>query len=205
MLPNQNKPMHAFILTQSSNARSLQLKCKTPEQLLVGNILDNREGSFSQLYEMYAPNLMGVLMKILNQQETAEDLLQEVFLKIKRYLPLYDEKKARLFTWMLNITRNTAFDYLRLKSSKQSKSTFEIDVHHSELESFSHSVNTDTIGLKKLVLGLNEKHRTILELCYYRGYTHLEIAEELNMPLGSVKTSIRQAILILRGFFSLAS
>ena len=84
--------MHAFILTHSSNAKSLQLKCKTSEQLLVGNILDNREGSFSQLYEMYAPNLMGVLMKILNQQETAEDLLQEVFLKIKRYLPLYDEK-----------------------------------------------------------------------------------------------------------------
>ncbi|MFF5383680.1 RNA polymerase sigma factor [Pedobacter suwonensis] len=147
--------MHAFILTHSSNQKGLQLKRKTPEQLLVGNILDNKEGSFSQLYEMYAPNLLGVLMKILNQQETAEDLLQEVFLKIKRYLPLYDDKKARLFTWMLNITRNTAFDYLRLKSSKQSKSTVEIDGHHSELESFSHSVNTDTIGLKKLVLGLN--------------------------------------------------
>ena len=193
MLPNQNKPMHAFILTNSSNPKALQLKCKTPEQLLVGNILNNRDGSFSQLYEMYAPNLMGVLMKILNQQETAEDLLQEVFLKIKRYLPLYDDRKARLFTWMLNITRNTAFDYLRLKSSKQSKSTVEMEAHHSELESFSHIVNTDAIGLKKLVLGLNEKHRTILELCYYKGYTHLEIAEELNMPLGSVKTSIRRA------------
>ena len=205
MLPNQNKPMHAFILTHSSNFKCLELKCKTLEQLLVGDILDNREGSFSQLYEMYAPSLMGVLMKILNQQETAEDLLQEVFLKIKRYLPLYDDKKARLFTWMLNIARNTAFDYLRLKSSKQSKSTIEINGHHSELENFSHNVNTDTIGLKKLVLGLNEKHRMILELCYYQGYTHLEIAEELNMPLGSVKTSIRQAILILRGFFSLPS
>ncbi|RZJ63491.1 MAG: RNA polymerase sigma factor, partial [Flavobacterium sp.] len=81
----------------------------------------------------------------------------------------------------------------------------EMEAHHSELESFSHIVNTDAIGLKKLVLGLNEKHRTILELCYYQGYTHLEIAEELNMPLGSVKTSIRQAILILRGLFLLPS
>ena len=195
--------MHQFILIHSSNPKGLQLKRKTPEQLLVGNILDNREGSFSELYEMYAPNLMGVLMKILNQQETAEDLLQEVFLKIKKYLPLYDEKKARLFTWMLNITRNTAFDYLRLKSSRQRKSTVEIEGHHSELESFSHSVNTDAIGLKEMVLALNEKHRTILERCYYQGYTHQEIADELNMPLGSVKTSVRQAVLILRGFFSL--
>ncbi|WP_316795131.1 RNA polymerase sigma factor [Pedobacter agri] len=203
MLAVQNNAMIAFILTQSSNPTALEPKHKTPEQLLVGNILNNKKGSFKQLYDMYAPNLMGVLMKILNQQETAEDLLQEVFLKIKRYLPLYDDKKARLFTWMLNITRNTAFDYLRLKSSKQSKSTIEMEDHHAELESFSQSVNTDAIGLKKLVLGLNEKHRRILELCYYQGYTHNEIAEELNMPLGSVKTSIRQAVLILRGFFLL--
>ncbi|QPH38916.1 RNA polymerase sigma factor [Pedobacter endophyticus] len=195
--------MHAFIPTHSSNRNCLQLKLKTPEQFLVQSILNKKKGAFNQLYQMYAENLLGVLMKILNQQETAEDLLQEVFLKIQRYLPLYDDKKARLFTWILNIARNTAFDYLRLKSSRQSKSTVEMEDHHAELESFSQSVNTDVIGLKKMVLGLNEKHRTILELCYYQGYTHKEIAEELNMPLGSVKTSIRQAVLILRGFFLL--
>ena len=201
MLPIQNHRMIAFILIRPSNPDSLPLKLNQPEQLLVNSILNNEKGSFNQLYKMYAQNLLGVLMKIVNQRETAEDLLQEVFLKIKRYLPVYDNKKARLFTWMLNIARNTAFDYLRLKSSRQRNSIVEMEEHHSDLESFSYSVNTDAIGLRKLVFRLNEKQRAILELCYYQGYTHLEIAEALNMPLGSVKTSIRQAISTLRRFF----
>jgi RNA polymerase sigma factor (sigma-70 family) len=194
--------MIAFLLTQPViNATSTGQELKTPEQLFIDRLLNNEVAAFNQLYKMYAPNLLGVIMKIVNQQETAEDLLQETFLKIKRYLPIYDEKKAKLFTWMLNISRNTAFDHLRLKSSRQSKVNVEMQDHHSELESFSHSINTDTIGIKKILNQLTTKQKTLLELSYYQGYTHQEIAIIADMPVGSVKTTIRQAILKLRSVF----
>lgn len=194
--------MIAFILTQPTvNIELIQPELETPERLLLDRLLQNEVAAFNQLYKMYAPNLFGIIMKIVNQQETAEDLLQEVFLKVKRYLPIYDDKKAKLFTWMLNISRNTAFDYLRLKSSKQSKVNIEMEDRHTELDSFSYSINTDAIGIKKLLNQLSKKQKTILELSYYQGYSHQEIALILNMPIGSVKTTIRKAILNLRSVF----
>ena len=195
--------MIAFILTQIDRKEIAEKPSdQINEKLLINGLRNNELSSFNQLYKMYAPNLMGVIMKIVKQQETAEDLLQEVFLKIKKSLNSYDEQKSRLFTWMLNITRNTALDHLRKKSSKQEKVNLIFEEAAAELENHAHSYNTDTIGVKNLLQKLSPKQRHILDLSYFKGYTHEEIAEYMNMPLGSVKTSIRQAILKLRVIFN---
>ena len=139
--------MTVFIPTQPTvNTQALKMS----ERLLLERLLNNEIGAFNQLYKMYAPSLLGVIMEIIDQRETAEDLLQEVFLKIKKYLPAYDDQKSRLFTWMFNISRNTAIDYLRLKPNGQRKSTFET-------ESFSYSLTMDTIGVKTLINKLSLK------------------------------------------------
>lgn len=192
--------MIAFILTQIKSEIPAPATADLEKQLIAG--LRNHElSAFNQLYKMYSATLFGVIMKVVNQQETAEDLLQEAFLKIRRYIGSYDEKKSRLFTWMLNISRNTAIDHLRLKSSRQMRSNQLFEDVEKELDNHSHSFNTDTVGVKKLLEGLLPKHKQMIDLFYYKGYTHSEIAELLEMPLGSVKTAIRQAILNLRMVF----
>ncbi|WP_025144339.1 RNA polymerase sigma factor [Pedobacter jeongneungensis] len=172
------------------------------EEILIDGLRKSDIHTFNILYKMYSGNLFGVIIKIVNQQETAEDLLQEVFLKIQKSAGSYDPQKSRLFTWMLNIARNAAIDHLRLKSSKALKTHIDFQDATTELEGYMHVINTDLIGIKPMLNELNPRHKIIMELCYFKGYTHSEISKALNIPLGSVKTAIRHAIIILRKNFN---
>ncbi|RZK66011.1 MAG: sigma-70 family RNA polymerase sigma factor [Pedobacter sp.] len=183
------------------NADNSGLNLDTIEQKLILGLRAGDAKCFNMLYCNYSGSLFGVIHKLVNQQETAEDLLQETFIKIRKSFSSYDEYRARLFTWMLNIARNTAIDHLRLKSSRQDRASILLDDAGLLLDGYSSSINTDTLGIKRLLNNLPERQRMILDLCYYKGYTHVEIADSLNMPLGSVKTAIRQAILALRVIF----
>lgn len=194
--------MIAFILTQTKSEPPRPV-AEHLEQKLIEGLQEQDLQAFNELYRMYASNLFGVILKIVNQRETAEDLLQETFLKIRRHIDSYDEKKSRLFTWMLNISRHTAIDHLRLKSSRQLQSNVIYEDAAKQLSFYSHSFNTDTVGVKNLLNGLPHRHKQLIDLFYYQGYTHTEIAELLHMPLGSVKTTIRQAILNLRIIFDI--
>lgn len=176
------------------------------QQQLIDGLMDNSPAAFRQLYKMYAANLLGVIMKIVKQQETAEDLLQETFVKISGNIHRYDPSKARLFTWLLNVSRNTAIDHLRKVSSRQDSRTDELETgligyeHH-----FIQSQATDTIGLKKIAGSLPAKQKLMIDMIYFQGYTHLEVSQELDMPLGSVKSALRAAVLNLRKVFGEAA
>lgn len=193
--------MIGFVILQPKNNRTVTVPPETESQLVAG-LCGNAFWAYSMLYKRYAASLLGAIIKIVNQQETAEDLLQEVFIKIKRSIYLYDSEKSRLFTWMLKIARNTAIDHLRLKLSRCERKNLFIEEVASELQNHFHLPNTDTIGMKGLLQALTSRQQLMIELAYYQGYTHPEIAELLDMPLGSVKTTIRQAILALRKTFS---
>lgn len=187
----------SLIHPKSSNGIASPLSIME-EQHLINGLRHASSQAFRELYMRYSANLMGVIVKIVNQIETAEDLLQEVFIKVRRNFHLYDEAKAKLFTWLLNIARNTAIDHLRLKSSRQDKANMVLEDAGYLLRGYTSAMNTDTIGVKKLIDSLPLRHRLLVDLCYFKGYSHTEIAEYLEMPLGSVKTTIRQAILRLR-------
>ncbi|WP_082018479.1 RNA polymerase sigma factor [Pedobacter kyungheensis] len=172
------------------------------EKELILALINGDEQAFRKLYKMYSASLLGVITKIVIQREIAEDLLQDCFVKISKSIVHYDQAKGRLFTWMLNIARNIAIDHIRLVSSKNGKKTFELDDVRSELMNKpAEQFNIDTIGLKKLIDQLCTKHREMIHLAYFQGYTHAEIADLLQMPLGSVKTAIRLAIVALRKRF----
>ena len=125
----------------------------------------------------------------------ANDVLQEVFINIWRKIESYDPVKGRLFTWMLNIARNASIDVLRSKAYQNNRNNQEIS------ESFSTgyvTMKVDEIGLKKVLEQLKSEHRVLIELAYFKGYTHEEISEIEDIPLGTVKTRIRNALLQLR-------
>jgi len=172
------------------------------EEKLIEAIKTNSRIGAEALYEMYSKSLYGVLLKMVNNRELAEDMLQQSFVRIWNSIDSYDKSKCRLFTWMISITRNLARDLLRSKMHQQGLATETLEPHFNNIDQHDMVIlNTDAIGIKAVVDNLKDNHKAILNLIYYKGYTHTEVAEELGIPLGTVKTNCRKAICILRGIF----
>ncbi|PST84195.1 RNA polymerase subunit sigma-70 [Pedobacter yulinensis] len=156
-----------------------------------------------RLYQMYSAALYGVISRIVIQTEIAEDLLQETFLKIWNSADSYDSSKGRLFTWMMNIARNLSIDKLRSKDFKNAAKNQDIENNVNDIDRGNNvSFNPDTLGMRDLMGSLKPDLQRVLELVYFKGYTHVEVAETLDLPLGTVKTRIRLAIMELRKNFN---
>lgn len=155
------------------------------------------------LYDMYSGALLGVISRIIQQSEVAEDLLQETFIKIWNSAGSYDNTKGRLFTWMMNIARNLSIDKLRSKDFKNSAKNQDIENNVDFIDAQREvTFNADLLGVKDLVTALKPEFKAVLDMVYFKGYTHVEAAEELNLPLGTVKTRIRMGIMELRKNFN---
>lgn len=157
---------------------------------------DNR--SFAYLYDHYSGALLNIISQIVNDAELANDVLQEVFINIWKRIESYDPEKGRLFTWMLNIARNASIDTLRSKTYRNQQKNLPIADTGEIGDGKTVQLPVDGIGLRKILEKLNKDQRTLIELAYFGGYTHEEIAERENMPLGTVKTRIRNALIQLR-------
>lgn len=170
----------------------------TQEELIV-LIKDRDQKAFSYLYDGYSKALFHVVNYILNDVEEAEDVIQHVFLKIWNNFDSYDSAKGRLYTWMLNIARNHAIDSKRSKHQKiKSKIQNTNETVYGRNNLFVENNAHETIGFKNILNGLKDDQQVVIKLAYYEGYTQEEISKKLNMPLGTVKTKVRQAILTLR-------
>lgn len=167
------------------------------EAELVALLKQRQQAAFSYLYDNYSGALYSVVLSIITDRETANDVLQEVFIKIWRQIELYDTTKGRLFTWMMNIARNASIDMLRSKGFNNSLQNRELT--ETVYESVGSVItNTDKIGLRKLVEKLKEEYRVLIDLAYFQGFTQDEISKLLSIPLGTVKTRLRTALLQLR-------
>ena len=155
------------------------------------------------LYDMYSASLFGVISRIINDTAIAEDVLQETFVKIWHSFSSYSTEKGRLFTWMVNIARNLAIDKIRSKDFKNQNKNQEIENNVTFIDEQRNTVyKPELMGVKDLVQTLKPEQKLIIELVYFKGYTHVEAAEELGIPLGTIKTRLRMAILELRKHFN---
>lgn len=150
------------------------------------------------LYGRFSALLFGVILRIVSRREEAEDLLQKTWLKIWDYAYQFNPNKGKLATWLINIGRNTAIDYVRSKRHRQKQLTIPIDTPHYNDSKLSEYPATYQEDLNELVYGMEDKYRELIDLIYFEGYTHKEVAEKLNMPLGTVKSRIRTALRKLR-------
>jgi RNA polymerase sigma-70 factor (ECF subfamily) len=130
--------------------------------------------------------------------ENAEEVLQDVLLKVWNKSTSYDSSKGRLYTWLLNIARNSSIDYTRSAKFKADQRNTELNTSFHDNAKLSTSENIKDSGLAKVLMGLDEKYRKIIELAYFNQYTQVEIVEELDIPLGTVKSRLRIAIRELR-------
>lgn len=175
------------------------LQTKYSEAELVMLLRQRHQPAFNYLYDNYSGALFTIILNILNDRELGSDALQEVFVKIWRQIDSYDETKGRLFTWMMNIARNASIDILRSKDFKNSQQNRELNESVYE-QGGSTELKTDQIGLRKLVRELKEEYKVLVELAYFEGYTQDEISKMLSIPLGTVKTRLRTALIQLRQY-----
>ena len=177
----------------------MQVITKYSEEELIMLLRNEDKNAFSYLYDNYAAALNGIIMRMVEDNQLAEDILQEAFLKIWNNFKQYDNSKGRLFTWMINITRNLTIDTLRSKGYKKQKkiSQDENSVITYQDKNYT-SDKFDTIGLRKQLQYLKPDQKVIIDLAYFNGYTQEEISKEMQIPLGTVKTRMRSAIIELR-------
>lgn len=174
-------------------------KDKISEEALLDLLKSKSRQGFELLYHNYAKALYGIIFKILNDKELAEDALQNTFIKIWQNIDTYDLSKGRIFTWILNIARNTAIDALRKKNNSPFEQTKELsDFVYISDENSPILQEVELAQIKIIIEQLSPEHQDLLDLIYFQGYTQAEISEKLNIPLGTVKSRIRSAIQQLR-------
>jgi RNA polymerase sigma-70 factor (ECF subfamily) len=169
------------------------------QEELIPLLLKKDDRSFTLLYDNYSKSLYGVIFTLIKDREEAEDVLQEVFVKIWKNIDSYNESKGRLYTWMLNIARNTSIDKLRSKGFNNNLKNLSADNFVHILDDNSKTINQiDAIGIKEFIKKLKPKCIQIIDLLFFKGYTQQETSDELEIPLGTVKTQNRNCMNELR-------
>ena len=172
---------------------------KYSEEELILLLKTGDQSAFSYLYDNYAGALNTVICKLISDQHLAEDILQEAFVKIWNNFSSYDATKGRLFTWMLNITRNLTIDTIRSKGYKSQAKIQNSDIAVTTVNNNSNENDKfDALGLREQTMQLKEEQKNVIDLAYFEGFTQEEISKKLGIPLGTVKTRIRSGISVLK-------
>lgn len=166
---------------------------------MIDGLRSHSRVAYSELYDRYATTLLGVITRIVKDETEAQDILQDTFIKVWKNIHRHDPAKGRLFTWLLNVTRNTALDYVR---SHKKAPQVELPLEGYLPGMATTWTNIGYIGFSDTVnTSLEPKYRQVIDLLYFQGYTQQEAAEQLNLPLGTVKSWTRLALIKLRQTF----
>ena len=169
----------------------------TEEAVLVERLLARDEQALRLLHDRYSRSLFAVILRLVHDQELAEDLLQEGLLKVWTSIARYDPVRGRLFTWMVRVCCNKAIDALRNPRHRFHRDTRPLETGTAQRASAPSSFNPEHIGVRELTLKLKPRQREVIELLYFGGRTQAETAEELGIPLATVKTRARTALQVL--------
>ncbi len=193
--------MFAFlsILCYGNSFRIKSATAHIEESTLIAGLRSRDKAALEYLYDHYSGALYGAVFRIIRKEEIAEEVLQDIFLKIWDKIESYDPAKGRLFTWMLNLAKNQAIDKTRSKEISRENKTKGIENFVSGVNKGEFSEQRiEAIGVKEILTALPEDQRFIVDHLYFKGYSQSELAEEFNIPLGTVKTRLRIAMKKLR-------
>lgn len=178
---------------------STDLKAISPDLALVSAIRAGDQGAMAALYDRYSSVVYSVALRVLGETGAAEDVLQDVFLQLWRNPSAFDASRGNLGAWLAVISRNRAIDALR---KRKPESDIE-DVVLSVAPDLAGEAERSRVAAKvRGVLGMMPAlQRSALEMAYYEGLTHTEIAAKTGEPLGTIKTRIRAGLTALRKAF----
>ncbi|WP_242132766.1 RNA polymerase sigma factor [Aestuariivivens marinum] len=159
------------------------------EKEIVSLLRNGDKRAITLLYNNYSDALYGVIKKIIIDDEIAQDVLQESFVKIWRYAKKYDASKAKLFTWLYRIAYNTAIDKIRSLKNKTEK---EVQIEVSSVYKLtSNTLNQDVLDIKKHLKTIDEKYQIVINALFFEGMTQQEASDELDIPLGTIKSRLK--------------
>jgi RNA polymerase sigma-70 factor (ECF subfamily) len=169
------------------------------EEKLVEGLKQKNPSALEYLYDHYSGALYGVILRIVKTEDVAEEVLQDVFMKIWDRIDSYDPAKGKLFTWMVNVARNQAIDKTRSGEISRQQKTRDIETVVSKIDNREFTeLSIEGIGVKELLKSLPSEQLFVIEHLYFKGYTQSELAEDCNIPLGTIKTRLRLAMQHLR-------
>jgi RNA polymerase sigma-70 factor (ECF subfamily) len=194
--------MSLFVLAMIAN----QVLRNEEDVRLLLRVKDRDQSALSELYDRYSSLVFTMVLKVVKATDEAEDLLQEIFMQIWNKASLFAEDKGSVFTWIVTIARRKAIDRLRSKDRINKGGSLDDDLFITTIADTAYMSNPLHAAISNeyeslMREGLNQlsaEQRTILELSYYEGFTQEQISKRLNVPLGTVKTRMRQGLMKLR-------
>ena len=171
------------------------------DAVVIARICAGDEGAMAVLYDRYARVVYSIALRVLADAGAAEDVLQDVFVQLWRRPQAFDASRGSLMAWLGVIARNRAIDHLRKQRPHEDSSETIIAVNATA----DTDVERDQAvrKVRSILAGMPGEQRTALELAYFDGLTHAEIAGKTGQPLGTVKTRIRSGLLTLRKAFAI--
>ena len=174
------------------------------EVALLQQIGQGDRQSFETLYDRFSRVLFSTAYRVLNNQQAAEDVLQDVFVQIWEKAPLFDPTRGKPMTWAITLTRNKAIDRLR-STVRRGRLQDEIQRESQTSEQFDDRSSFDALAsedtgkiVREAIQKLSKDQRQAIELAYFSSLTQTEIAGRLNEPLGTIKARIRRGMMRLR-------
>jgi len=166
---------------------------------IIRGLQSGDHSAIEKIYDQYAGALLGIILRMNPSTEIAQEILQEGFTKIWKNGHQYDPSKGRLFSWMVRIMKNTAINYVNIRSEKNQAQVISIDTNmeHKKIQ----SLNIDVLDIRGKEDQMDLRYKELIELIYFKGYTQQEASDYLALPLGTVKTRIRKALQELRTIY----
>lgn len=175
---------------------------------LLQRVAQGDQRAFSELYDLITPRMLGLVRHVLKDHAQSEEVVQEVLLEIWQTAPRFDPNKGKAVTWMLTMAHRRAIDRVRSAQSSRDRDT-KIGIRDlgREYDSVSENVEIriEHERVEKALTKLTELQRQAVELAYYGGYTHSEVSTMLSVPIGTVKTRLRDGMIRLREELGVAS
>ncbi len=172
---------------------------------LLLRVKNGDQAAFAELYDRYAPLVFSMVVRIVQETAEAEDVVQEIFLTVWNKVLLFNEEKGSVYTWIVTITRRKAIDRLRSREMMNRRERIDEDTAGT-IPDAAYMANPLNVAIgaeydgmmRSALMSLSDDQRQVIELSYYEGYTQEQIAGRLNIPLGTVKTRMRQGLMKLR-------
>lgn len=169
------------------------------EALLIRRLHERNEGAIDSLYDRYSDVLYGIILRVVKDEMTAMDVLQDSFVKIWQKADQYDPNKSKLFTWLLQVARNTAIDQLRSDKKSGEREIQMTDPIVNRIK--EEGPDPDALDVQDHVKKLDPKYQEVIEALFFKGLTQQEASEYLDIPLGTVKTRLKIALRQLKDVF----
>lgn len=175
------------------------------DAFLLTEIAKKETGALSGLYERYSARLYGLALKILKDESLAQDVVQDIFLKVWQNADKFEKSRGSAIAWLMILCRNRSIDKLRQREKSTKRSAVfneELNIATSFFENPQDNVEQNELQktITNALSQLPQEQRTAIEMAFYQGFSQSEISDELKVPLGTIKTRIRLGMQKLRDF-----